>query len=212
MNQMASAIKESAEGVARSTQMVADAKDSLMKAGTIVEDSVEKMNDVYEASEKIINITKLIEDIAFQTNILALNASVEAARAGEQGRGFAVVASEVRNLAQNAQESVKNITDLITDSTNKINLATRSVKESKEMFDDISQKMDDASAIMEKINIAAQEQGRGISRVNIAITQMDTSVQQNAALVEEATSASQSLLNEAEDLIKAIEYFKLKEE
>lgn len=212
MNQMASAIKESAEGVARSTQMVADAKNSLMKAGVIVEDSVEKMNDVYEASEKIINITKLIEDIAFQTNILALNASVEAARAGEQGRGFAVVASEVRNLAQNAQESVKNITDLITDSTNKINLATRSVKESKEMFDDISQKMDDASAIMEKINIAAQEQGRGISQVNIAITQMDTSVQQNAALVEEATSASQSLLNEAEDLIKAIEYFKLKEE
>lgn len=209
---MASAIKESAEGVARSTQMVADAKNSLMKAGVIVEDSVEKMNDVYEASEKIINITKLIEDIAFQTNILALNASVEAARAGEQGRGFAVVASEVRNLAQNAQESVKNITDLITDSTNKINLATRSVKESKEMFDDISQKMDDASAIMEKINIAAQEQGRGISQVNIAITQMDTSVQQNAALVEEATSASQSLLNEAEDLIKAIEYFKLKEE
>ena len=209
---MLSAIKESAEGVARSTQMVADAKNSLMKAGVIVEDSVEKMNDVYEASEKIINITKLIEDIAFQTNILALNASVEAARAGEQGRGFAVVASEVRNLAQNAQESVKNITDLITDSTNKINLATRSVKESKEMFDDISQKMDDASAIMEKINIAAQEQGRGISQVNIAITQMDTSVQQNAALVEEATSASQSLLNEAEDLIKAIEYFKLKEE
>ena len=80
------------------------------------------------------------------------------------------------------------------------------------MFDDISQKMDDASAIMEKINIAAQEQGKGISQVNIAITQMDTSVQQNAALVEEATSASQSLLNEAEDLIKAIEYFKLKEE
>ncbi len=210
MNEMASAIKESAEGVSQSTSMVSEAKESLIKAGIIVEDSVNKMNDVYESSTKIMDITKLIENIAFQTNILALNASVEAARAGDQGRGFAVVASEVRNLAQNTQESVKNITALITDSTDKIHLAAKSVQESKEIFDDISAKMDSASNIMERINIAAQEQQKGIEQVNTAINNMDSSVQKNASLVEEATAASQSLLNESNELINTIEYFQLR--
>ena len=210
MNQMASAIKESAGNVSTSTIMVSDAKEYLNKAGEIVEDSVSKMDDVYEASNKIMDITKLIENIAFQTNILALNASVEVARAGEQGRGFAVVASEVRNLAQNTQESVKNITSLITDSNEKIHLAAKSVKESKDIFVEISEKMDNASNLMEKINIAAQEQEKGIEQINAAINNMDSAVQKNAALVTEATSASESLLNEANELINAIEYFKLK--
>ncbi|MEI0538318.1 methyl-accepting chemotaxis protein [Brachyspira pulli] len=210
MNQMASAIKESAENVATSTTMVSEAKDHLNKAGKIVEESVSKMDDVYESSNKIMDITKLIENIAFQTNILALNASVEAARAGEQGRGFAVVASEVRNLAQTTQESVKNITSLITDSNEKIHLAAGSVRESKEIFAEISEKMDSASTLMDKINIAAQEQEKGIEQINIAINNMDSSVQKNAALVTEATSASESLLSEANELVKSIEYFKLK--
>ena len=168
------------------------------------------MDDVYESSNKIMDITKLIENIAFQTNILALNASVEAARAGEQGRGFAVVASEVRNLAQTTQESVKNITSLITDSNEKIYLAADSVRESKEIFAEISEKMDSASTLMDRINIAAQEQEKGIEQINIAINNMDSSVQKNAALVTEATSASESLLSEANELVKSIEYFKLK--
>ncbi|MEI0486266.1 methyl-accepting chemotaxis protein [Brachyspira intermedia] len=211
MNEMASAIKESAESVAQSTSMVSDAKESLNKAGVIIEDSVNKMNDVYESSSKIMDITKLIEGIAFQTNILALNASVEAARAGEQGRGFAVVASEVRNLAQNTQESVKNITSLITDSNDKIKLAANSVQESQSIFNEILEKMDNVSSIMDKINTASQEQERGIDQVNTAIDNMDSSVQKNAALVSEATSASESLLSEANDLLKAISYFNLKD-
>ncbi|CRF32533.1 methyl-accepting chemotaxis protein [Brachyspira suanatina] len=210
MNEMASAIKESAENVSTSTNMVSEAKEHLIKAGNIVEDSVSKMNDVYESSNKIMDITKLIEGIAFQTNILALNASVEAARAGDQGRGFAVVASEVRNLAQTTQESVKNITSLITDSNEKINLAAKSVQESKEIFDEISDKMDKASSLMDRINIAAQEQEKGIEQINIAISNMDGAVQKNAALVTEATSASESLLSEANELVRSIEYFKLK--
>ena len=211
MNEMASAIKESAENVATSTTMVSEAKDYLSKAGEIVEDSVSKMDDVYESSNKIMDITKLIEGIAFQTNILALNASVEAARAGDQGRGFAVVASEVRNLAQTTQESVKNITSLITDSNEKIHLAAKSVRESKDIFNEISEKMDNASNLMDRINIAAQEQEKGIEQINAAINNMDSAVQKNAALVTEATSASESLLSEANELIKSIEYFKLKD-
>ena len=210
MNEMASAIKESASGVSRSAAMVAEAKDYLTKADIIVEDSVNKMDDVYESSARIMDITKLIEGIAFQTNILALNASVEAARAGDQGRGFAVVASEVRNLAQTTQESVKNITALITDSNDKIHLAADSVKRSQNIFKDILEKMDNTATIMDKINIAAQEQEKGVEQVNTAISNMDSAVQKNAALVSEATSASESLLSESNELIKSIEYFKLK--
>ena len=210
MNEMASAIKESAEGVEKSANMVSDAKDCINKAEIVVENSVNKMNDVYESSSKIMDITKLIENIAFQTNILALNASVEAARAGEQGRGFAVVASEIRNLAQNTQESVKSITSLITDSNDKIKLAANSVQESQDIFNEILEKMDSTSNIMDKINTASHEQEKGIDQVNTAISNMDSAVQKNAALVSEAASASESLLSESNELIKSIEYFKLR--
>ena len=210
MNEIASTIKESAENVSNSADVVNDTKNKISKAGEIIEESVQKMDDVYEASAKIMDITKLIEGIAFQTNILALNASVEAARAGEQGRGFAVVASEVRNLAQNTQESVKNITALITDSYKKIHLAAESVKESQNIFTDITNQMDNASQLMDKINIAAQEQEKGIEQVNTAINNMDSAVQQNASLVTEVASASESLLSEANELVKSIAYFKLR--
>ena len=210
MNQMASNVKLAVSDISESTTMVIEAKEHVGKAGSIIEESVRKMDDVYEASSKIMDITKLIESIAFQTNILALNASVEAARAGEQGRGFAVVASEVRNLAQNTQESVKNITSLIIDSNDKINLAAASVNESKEIFSDISDRMDKISDLMQKVNTASQEQERGIGQINTAINEMDTSVQQNASLVEEASSSSQLLLNEAQNLNKLIDFFKLR--
>ena len=198
MNQMASAIKESAEGVARSTQMVADAKNSLMKAGVIVEDSVEKMNDVYEASEKIINITKLIEDIAFQTNILALNASVEAARAGEHGKGFAVVASEVRNLAQNSQTSAKDITLLIDNIYEKINKSAETARESKLIFDDIQSKVENTAKIMNEISTTALEQETSIEHVNISISKIDAITNKNVTLVDETALSSKEILEQAQ--------------
>ncbi|OEJ15316.1 chemotaxis protein [Brachyspira hampsonii] len=210
MNEMSSNVKYTVSDVSESTNMVIEAKDYVNKAGKIIEESVNKMDAVYEASSKIMDITKLIESIAFQTNILALNASVEAARAGEQGRGFAVVASEVRNLAQNTQESVKNITSLIVDSNDKINLAAASVNESKDIFNDIASRMDKVSNLMQKVNAASHEQENGIEQINIAIKEMDSSVQQNAALVEEASSSSQLLLNEAQNLNKLIDFFKLR--
>lgn len=210
MNEMASNVKFAVSDIYESTNMVIEAKEYVNKAGNIIQDSVHKMDAVYEASSKIMDITKIIESIAFQTNILALNASVEAARAGEQGRGFAVVASEVRNLAQNTQESVKNITSLIVDSSDKINLAAASVNESKDMFIDISDRMDKVSDLMQKVNVAAKEQEKGIEQINTAINEMDSSVQQNAALVEQASSSSQLLLNEAKNLNKLIDFFKLR--
>ena len=210
MSEMASNVKYVTKDISDTTVIVVEAKEYVSKAGEIIEDSVNKMDAVYEASSKIMDITKLIESIAFQTNILALNASVEAARAGEQGRGFAVVASEVRNLAQNTQESVKNITSLISDSNDKINLAAASVNESKEMFIEISERMDKASDLMQKIDMSSKEQERGIEQINTAITNMDSSVQQNAALVEEASSSSQLLLNESQNLSKLIDFFKLR--
>ena len=210
MSQMASNVKYVTKDISDTTVIVVEAKEYVSKAGEIIEDSVNKMDAVYEASSKIMDITKLIETIAFQTNILALNASVEAARAGEQGRGFAVVASEVRNLAQNTQESVKNITSLIIDSNDKINLAAASVNESKEMFIEISERMDKASDLMQKIDMSSKEQERGIEQINTAITNMDSSVKQNAALVEEASSSSQLLLNESQNLSKLIDFFKLR--
>ena len=210
MSEMASNVKYVTKDISDTTVIVVEAKEYVSKAGEIIEDSVNKMDAVYEASSKIMDITKLIESIAFQTNILALNASVEAARAGDQGRGFAVVASEVRNLAQNTQESVKNITSLIIDSNDKINLAAASVNESKEMFIEISEIMDKASDLMQKIDMSSKEQERGIEQINTAITNMDSSVQQNAALVEEASSSSQLLLNESQNLSKLIDFFKLR--
>ena len=210
MNEMASSVKIATTDISDTTDIVVSAREYVNKAGVIIDESVDKMEAVYEASSKIMDITKLIESIAFQTNILALNASVEAARAGEQGRGFAVVASEVRNLAQNTQESVKNITSLIIDSNDKINLASASVNESKDMFTEISERMDKASDLMQKINIAAGEQEKGIEQINTAINVMDSSIQQNAGLVEETTSSSQMLLNESHNLNKLIEFFKLK--
>ncbi|WP_422110142.1 methyl-accepting chemotaxis protein [Brachyspira hyodysenteriae] len=210
MNEMASSVKFAVSDIYDSTNMVVEAKDYVGKAGKIIEESVNKMDAVYESSSKIMDITKMIESIAFQTNILALNASVEAARAGEQGRGFAVVASEVINLAQNTQESVKNITSLIVDSNDKINLAAASVNESKEIFNDISDRMDKVSDLMQRVNVSSQEQEKGIGQINTAINEMDSSVQQNAALVEEASSSSQLLLNEAQNLNKLIDFFKLR--
>ena len=211
-NSVINTVRHSAEQVTTAANEVLignnDLSERTESQASSLEETAASMNEM--ASAKIMDITKLIENIAFQTNILALNASVEAARAGDQGRGFAVVASEIRNLAQNTQESVKNITSLITDSNDKIKLAASSVQESKTIFNEILEKMDNAASIMDKINTAAQEQEKGIDQVNIAINNMDASVQKNAALVSEATSASESLLSEANDLLKAISYFNLK--
>ena len=210
MEEMASTIKSSTSHSIEGNNMMKASMDSIRSAGAIIIETTKSIEEVNEDSEKIKNITKVIEDIAFQTNILALNAAVEAARAGDQGKGFAVVASEVRNLAQNSQTSAKDITNLINVIYEKINKSAEKAKESQQIFEDLEAKLEETSHIMKEISETAIEQQSGVDQVNIAVSQMDTVTQQNAALVEEATVAADSLLNEARELEDAMSFFKLK--
>ena len=209
MTEISATIKESADNSINGSKMILDSKSSVEKAGSIIAETTGNIEEVHEASSKIKDITKIIEDIAFQTNILALNASVEAARAGEQGRGFAVVASEVRNLAQTTQTSVKSITDLIENVYEKINVATGTARESQEIFVEIQNRIDEASNIMMNISNGATEQQSGINEIKIAIAEMDSTTQKNAALVEEATASAELLFAQSEELMSAIHVFRL---
>ena len=209
MTEISSTIRDSAENSIYGSKMILDSKSSVENAGNIISETTSNIEEVHDASSKIKDITKIIEDIAFQTNILALNASVEAARAGEQGKGFAVVAAEVRNLAQTTQTSVKSITDLIENVYEKIDKATGTARESQEIFIEIQNKIDDASKIMEGISNSAVEQQNGIDQVKIAIAEMDSTTQKNAALVEEATASAELLFAQSKELMDAIHLFKL---
>ncbi|WP_300369396.1 methyl-accepting chemotaxis protein [Brachyspira sp.] len=209
MTEISAAIKDSADNSISGSRMILDSKTSVEKAGSIIAETTSNIEEVHDASSKIKDITKIIEDIAFQTNILALNASVEAARAGEQGKGFAVVASEVRNLAQTTQTSVKSITDLIENVYEKIDKATGTARESQEIFVEIQNRIDEASTIVMNISNGASEQQSGIDEIKIAIAEMDSTTQKNAALVEEATASAELLFAQSEELMSAIHIFQL---
>ena len=209
MLEMGSTIKRSSTNSVEANEMMNSSKAAVKEASVIISDTTRNIEEVLEASSKIGNITKIIESIAFQTNILALNAAVEAARAGEQGRGFAVVASEVRNLAQTTQSSVKDITDLVVDVNEKIKKSTETVYKSKIIFDEVEEKIEKSSTLMSEISETALEQQSGIEEVNKAVAEIDMTTQQNAALVEEAAASSQALLEQAKQLVDAVSFFKM---
>ena len=209
MEEMASTIKSSTEYSVTGNNMMISSKSAIDDAGNIIIETTEKIEKVNEASAKIKDITKIIENIAFQTNILALNASVEAARAGEQGKGFAVVASEVRNLAQTTQSSVKDITTLIDNAYVLINDASETAKQSQEIFAELKIKIDETADIMQGISSTAVEQQAGIDQVNSAVSQIETITQLNHSLVKKSESASSSLLEQAKMLKESISFFKI---
>jgi methyl-accepting chemotaxis protein len=174
----------------------------------VVGQFLERMEAIRTSSRRIAEIIGVIDEIAFQTNILALNAAVEAARAGEQGRGFAVVASEVRSLAQRSAAAAREIKDLITDSTAKVDSGSKLVETAGRTMDEVVTAVRRVTDIMAEITSASAEQSAGIGQIHEAVTQLDQVTQQNAALVEEAAAAAKSLEDQAQSLVVEVSTFR----
>ncbi|MGJ7612063.1 MULTISPECIES: methyl-accepting chemotaxis protein [unclassified Variovorax] len=209
MEELTSTVKQNADNARQANQLAVSASEVAVKGGSVVSQVVGTMGSINASSKKIVDIIGVIDGIAFQTNILALNAAVEAARAGEQGRGFAVVASEVRSLAQRSAAAAKEIKTLIGDSVEKVEEGSKQVAEAGRTMDEIVGSVKRVTDIMGEITSASQEQTSGIEQINQAISQMDQVTQQNAALVEEASAAAQSLQEQAGSLVQAVSIFKL---
>ncbi|RJF96195.1 methyl-accepting chemotaxis protein [Noviherbaspirillum saxi] len=210
MEQLTSAVKQNAEHAQEANRLVTSASEVAVKGGGIVSGVVDTMGSIKESSRRIVDIIGVIDGIAFQTNILALNAAVEAARAGEQGRGFAVVAAEVRSLAQRSADAAKEIKSLIGDSVEKVDAGGKLVDQAGRTMEEIVAAVMHVANIMQQITSASTEQSRDIEEVNRAISQMDEMTQQNAALVEEAAAAAQSMQDQASSLARAVSVFKTK--
>ena len=209
MEELTSTVKQNADNARQANQLAVSASSVAVKGGAVVAQVVDTMGAINTSSKKIVDIIGVIDGIAFQTNILALNAAVEAARAGEQGRGFAVVAAEVRNLAQRSAAAAKEIKTLIGDSVDKVEEGSRQVAQAGRTMDEIVDSVRRVTDIMAEIEAASREQTQGIEQINQAITQMDQVTQQNAALVEEAAAAAQSLQEEASGLSQVVSVFQL---
>ena len=209
MEELTSTVKQNADNARQANQFAVSASEVAEKGGAVMADVVDTMGAINESARKIVDIIAVIDGIAFQTNILALNAAVEAARAGEQGRGFAVVASEVRSLAQRSAAAAKEIKALIDNSVQKADDGSRLVDQAGTTMRDVVESIRRVADIMGEISAASQEQTDGIGQVQLAISQMDQTTQQNAALVEEAAAASEQLREQASRLSQTVAVFRL---
>ena len=209
MEELTSTVKQNADNARQADQLAQSASEVAVKGGAVVAQVVDTMGSINASSKKIVDIIGVIDGIAFQTNILALNAAVEAARAGEQGRGFAVVASEVRSLAQRSADAAKEVKALIGDSVHKVETGSAQVAQAGRTMAQIVASIRRVTDIMAEIAAASNEQTLGIEQVNQAIAQMDSVTQQNAALVEQASAAADSMREQANGLVQLVSTFKL---
>ncbi|WP_219117695.1 methyl-accepting chemotaxis protein [Janthinobacterium sp. UMAB-56] len=209
MEELTATVRQNADNARQAQQMAISASDKAQRGGQVMGDVIRTMQAIDSSSNKIADIIGVIDGIAFQTNILALNAAVEAARAGEQGRGFAVVATEVRNLAHRSAAAAKEIKVLISDSVQQVEQGGKLVQQAGATMTEVVDTVRSVTDIVNEISAASVEQSTGIEEINRAITQMDEVTQQNAALVEEAAAASQSLQEQAGNLAGVVATFKL---
>jgi methyl-accepting chemotaxis protein len=211
MEEMTTTVKQNADNASQASQLAVAARDKAEMGGSVVGSAVRAMSEINDSSKRIADIIGVIDEIAFQTNLLALNAAVEAARAGEQGRGFAVVATEVRSLAGRSATAAKEIKGLIQDSVRKVNEGSALVTQSGQTLEVIVASIKKVADIVGEIAAASREQSAGIEQVNKAVIQMDGMTQQNAALVEESTAASQSMATQARALSQTMEHYRVSE-
>ncbi|QIG04509.1 methyl-accepting chemotaxis protein [Proteus sp. ZN5] len=212
MEQMTATIRNNTESAREVTELVMSTADIAVQGGEHSNKMVMTMTDIADRSQKIGEITAVIDDIAFQTNILALNAAVEAARAGEQGRGFSVVASEVRNLAQRSAEAAKEIKELIESTILRVRQGNDLVEQVSLSMGEIVTSVNHVSGSMKEILSASEEQTRGIAQISLAVNEMDKATQQNAAMVEQSTAASATLSEQASMLDTIVNTFKVEHE
>ncbi|NEX22606.1 PAS domain S-box protein [Thiorhodococcus mannitoliphagus] len=209
MEQLNATVKQNAQNADQANQLAQDANAVATRGGEMVQGVVQTMAAIQESSRRIADIISVIDGIAFQTNILALNAAVEAARAGEQGRGFAVVAAEVRSLAQRSAQAAKEIKELITDSVSKVEGGAEIAGQAGSTMEEILNSFRQVAGLVSEITSASREQSSGIEQVTQAVAQMDEVTQQNAALVEEAAAAAESLEDQTRVLAQAVSVFRM---
>ncbi|MEQ5869031.1 HAMP domain-containing protein [Sagittula sp. NFXS13] len=207
MEEMLAAVKSAARNASDANTTMSHTRETAEKNGQVMKSAIIAMKQIEKSSDKISEITSVIDDIAFQTNLLALNAGVEAARAGESGKGFAVVASEVRGLAQRSAEAAQQIKELILGSGERVKQGVHLVEASGLALEDVLAKIADVSAMVEQIASSAEDQAQGLNEINEGISNLDRVTQQNAAMVEESNAASQMLQEEANRLSKRVAGF-----
>lgn len=209
MEQLTSTVRQNAENALQANRLATQASDAAKAGASVVNDVVATMSNINDSSSKVVEIISVIDGIAFQTNILALNASVEAARAGEQGRGFAVVAGEVRNLASRSAQAAKEIKSLIDSTTTSVATGSRYVHLAGESMQEILSSIGHVSGIMHEISIATSEQMKGIQEINHSVNHLDRMVQQNAELVVQSAAAAGALQSQAGELAETAGHFRI---
>ncbi|REE92561.1 methyl-accepting chemotaxis protein [Cupriavidus plantarum] len=209
LEQLTTTVQQNAENAQNADGAVSSAAEAARAGGQTVGRVVTTMADIHKNAQQVVDIIGMIDGIAFQTNILALNAAVEAARAGEHGRGFAVVAGEVRSLAQRSANAAGEIKQLIERTVTDLKSGNEAVQQAGSAIDDMVRRVEGIATLMGEISVASREQSQGLTQISGAVAEMDITTQQNAALVEEAAAAAESLHHQAQELRQAVEVFRL---